>query len=140
MHHVTDGDTIVGRQVGRVRLIGINSPELHGNHSGVACFGREAAQRTQDLLPLGTAIELRLDVEHYDKYGRLLAYVYRQKDGVFVNAALVEGGYAMVATIPPNVAHVNQFLDLQTIARSAQRGLWARCLERDLAAWDRETH
>jgi endonuclease YncB( thermonuclease family) len=129
--HVIDGDTIVGRNVGKVRLIGINTPELRAGRSSVGCFGSEAAQRMRELLPEGTAIQLRLDVERHDKYGRLLAYVYREGDGVFVNATLVEEGYAMVATIPPNVAHVNQLLDLQSRARDSQRGLWSRCLESD---------
>jgi micrococcal nuclease len=81
-----------------------------------------------ELLPRGTAVGLRLDVQHHDKYGRLLAYVYRQPDGLFLNATLVEEGYAMVATIPPNVAWVNRLLDLQTQARAAHRGLWKGCL------------
>jgi micrococcal nuclease len=131
---VVDGDTIVGRSAGRVRLIGINTPELSGHASIVRCFGREAAHRMEELLPEGTAIQLQLDVEHQDKYGRLLAYVYRETDGAFVNAMLVEQGYAMVATIPPNVAHVNQLLDLQTLARAKQRGLWSHCLVGDSVA------
>ncbi len=58
-----------------------------------------------------------------DKYGRLLAYVY-QEDGTFVNAWLVENGYAMVMTVPPNVKHQDLFLKLQREAREARRGLW----------------
>ncbi len=58
-----------------------------------------------------------------DKYGRLLAYVYRE-DGTFVNAWLVEHGFAMVMTIPPNVKHQDLFLKLQREAREARRGLW----------------
>ncbi len=58
-----------------------------------------------------------------DKYGRLLAYVY-QEDGTFVNAWLVENGYAMVMTVPPNVRHQELFLKLQREAREARKGLW----------------
>lgn len=58
-----------------------------------------------------------------DKYGRLLAYVYLE-DGTFVNAWLVENGYAMVMTVPPNVRHQELFLRLQREAREAKRGLW----------------
>ena len=49
------------------------------------------------------------DVEERDRYGRLLAYVYRARDGLFVNAELVRRGYATVATFPPNVAHEREF-------------------------------
>ncbi len=59
-------------------------------------------------------------MEQRDRYGRLLAYVYLE-DGTFVNAWLVENGYAMVMTIPPNVRNQDVFLKLQ---REAKRGLW----------------
>ncbi len=58
-----------------------------------------------------------------DKYGRTLAYVYLE-DGTFVNASLVEHGYAMVMTFPPNVKHEALFLRLQREAREQKRGLW----------------
>ncbi len=55
--------------------------------------------------------------------GRTLAYVYL-KDGTFVNAWLVEHGYAQVMTVPPNVKHQELFLKLQREAKEAGRGLW----------------
>ena len=67
------------------------------------------------------------DVEARDRYGRLLAYVYRERDGLFVNAELVRRGYATVATFPPNVAHEAEFRRLAARARRAGRGLWSRC-------------
>jgi len=54
---------------------------------------------------------------------QLLAYVYL-KDGTFVNAWLVEYGYAQVMTVPPNVKHQELFLKLQREAREDRRGLW----------------
>ena len=62
-------------------------------------------------------------VPQRDRYGRLLAYVYLEDD-TFVNAWLVENGYAMVMTVPPSVKHQNLFLELQRKARDARRGLW----------------
>jgi micrococcal nuclease len=67
------------------------------------------------------------DAEARDRYGRLLAYVYRARDGLFVNAALVRGGYAQPLTIPPNVAHATEFRRLAAAARHAGRGLWSAC-------------
>jgi micrococcal nuclease len=72
-------------------------------------------------------VELRTDAERRDRYGRLLAYVYRQPDRLFVNAELVRRGYATVLTIPPNVAHAGEFLALERSARRAGRGLWSAC-------------
>jgi micrococcal nuclease len=67
------------------------------------------------------------DSEERDRYGRLLAYVYRARDGRFVNAALVRRGYAVPLTIPPNVAHADEFRALAAAARRKGRGLWSSC-------------
>ncbi len=71
----------------------------------------------------GKTVRLEFDVQQVDRYNRLLAYVYL-KDGTFVNAWLVENGYAVVMTIPPNVKYQELFLKLQREAREAKRGLW----------------
>ena len=75
----------------------------------------------------GERVRLVLDAEHRDRYGRLLAYVYRERDGLFVNAALVRGGYAVPLTIPPNVAHAGEFRRMAATARRKGRGLWSSC-------------
>ncbi len=69
------------------------------------------------------SVQLKFDVQEQDRYGRLLAYVYLE-EGTFVNAWLVENGYAVVMTIPPNVKYQELFLKLQREAREARRGLW----------------
>jgi micrococcal nuclease len=72
-------------------------------------------------------VRLTLDVEPRDRYGRLLAYVHRRDDGLFVNAELVRRGYATTLTIPPNVRHAERFRTLAREARKAGRGLWSAC-------------
>jgi nuclease-like protein len=72
-------------------------------------------------------VRLVYDVEHLDRYGRTLAYVYRRSDGLFVNAAMVSDGFAQAYTYPPNVAHADEFVALQRAAREAGRGLWSAC-------------
>jgi micrococcal nuclease len=67
------------------------------------------------------------DAEQRDRYGRVLAYVYREPDGAFVNAQLVRDGYARTLTIAPNVAHARELADLARAARQAHRGLWSAC-------------
>jgi micrococcal nuclease len=127
---VVDGDTIVVRIGGRqehVRLIGIDTPETVAPNKPVMCFGKEASKETAALLPVGTAVELVRDVEARDDYARLLAYVYRQPDGLFVNLALAEGGFADVLSIPPNTAYAGAFRAAVAAARAARRGLWGGC-------------
>lgn len=127
---VVDGDTIqvrIGSEDEKVRLIGIDTPETHGPGGLRECFGSEATRRTQALLPAGTAVRLVRDVEPRDRYGRLLAYVYRSADELFVNLTLAAEGYAATLTYPPNVAHAKEFDAATRTARSDDRGLWQRC-------------
>jgi len=127
---VVDGDTLqvrIGAEDERVRLIGIDTPETHGPGGLRECFGSEATRRAQALLPPGTRVRLVRDVEPRDRYGRLLAYVYRIADGLFVNLTLAAEGYAATLTYPPNVAHSKELDAATRTARSAERGLWQRC-------------
>jgi micrococcal nuclease len=72
-------------------------------------------------------VRLERDVEARDDYGRLLAYVHRADDGLFVNLELVERGYAQPMTIPPNVANAERFVAAAREAEAADRGLWSSC-------------
>ncbi|HEX2040844.1 MAG TPA: thermonuclease family protein [Acidimicrobiales bacterium] len=127
---VVDGDTLrlrLARRHETVRLIGIDTPESVRPRAPVECFGREAARRLRSLVPPGTQVRLERDVELRDRYDRLLAYVFRRRDGLFVNEALARDGFARTATIPPNQAYVDRFVDAVTDARAAERGLWHAC-------------
>jgi micrococcal nuclease len=127
---VVDGDTIRVRIKGReerVRLVGIDTPESVKPGTPVQCFALAASARTKALLPKGSAVRLVRDVEERDRYGRLLAYVYRASDNLFVNLALAREGYAVVLTVPPNVAHTDEFVAAARDAREHGRGLWSRC-------------
>jgi micrococcal nuclease len=127
---VVDGDTVVldfGAVTESVRLIGIDTPESVKPDSPVECFGVEASSFTRSLLPEGTAVRVERDVEARDDYGRLLAYVYRASDGVFVNQEIVEKGYARPLTIPPNVTHADLFVQAARRADRADTGLWSAC-------------
>ncbi|HWH33905.1 MAG TPA: thermonuclease family protein [Acidimicrobiales bacterium] len=127
VEQVVDGDTLVVSGGIRVRLIGIDTPETKDPRQGVQCFGPEASDEAAALVAPGTAVRLVYDVERLDRYGRTLAYVYRRDDGLFVNAALVAGGFAQPATFPPNVAHADHFAALAGTARDEGRGLWGAC-------------
>jgi micrococcal nuclease len=120
---VVDGDTIdispsvEGRS--RVRLIGMDTPEVH---FGTQPYGPEASAFAKQELN-EEEVGLELDVQKIDPYGRLLAYVYLP-DGDIFNVTLVEEGYAQVATFPPNVKYQDRFLEAQREAREDNRGLW----------------
>jgi micrococcal nuclease len=126
---VVDGDTIRVVQDGReeaIRYIGVDTPETVKPGSPVECYGKAASAANRRLVD-GEPVRLVGDVEARDRYGRRLAYVYRSRDDLFVNAELVRGGYATVLTIPPNVAHADEFTVLARRARRNRRGLWGEC-------------
>jgi micrococcal nuclease len=118
---VIDGDTLVVAGGERVRLIGVDTPELRP----VECYGRAATRELRRLVG-GRRVRLERDVEERDRYGRLLAYV-RRGDGLLVNAELVRRGFAQPLTVPPNVRHAARFRRLAREARRERRGLWRAC-------------
>ena len=127
---VVDGDTVVvdvGGTEESVRLIGIDTPESVARDRPNECFGAEASARLESLLPAGTAVVLTRDVEPRDLYDRLLAYIQRRSDGLFVNAAQVADGYAEAKDYPPNTAYRDDFEAAERTARAAGRGLWSAC-------------
>ncbi len=141
VRRVIDGDTIVvglaDRRQERVRLIGVDTPEVHESEkltrevartgrdaATLRRLGRRAAAFTAGWLPAGHRVDLELDVERRDRDGRLLAYVWRA-DGILVNLALLEAGQAQLLTIPPNVRYADTFRACTAAARAAHRGLWA---------------
>ena len=124
---IVDGDTIhvrIGERDERVRYIGVDTPETHKPGTPVQCFGRAASAFNARLLA-GRGVRLRTDAEARDRYGRLLAYVYR--DELLVNAELIRQGYGKPLEIAPNLAHAVELRRLASGARRAHRGLWSRC-------------
>lgn len=118
---VIDGDTIEVAGGTRVRLIGVDTPEAG------ACFAADATRYASELLPAGTRVRLVYDVQRLDPFGRTLAYVYKLSDGVFVNVAVARNGFAQQLTVPPNVAHAEEFRLAAASARTANLGLWSGC-------------
>lgn len=127
---VVDGDTIevsFGGQKETIRLIGIDTPETKHPTKPIECWGPEASAFTQSVLPPHTNVVIVRDAHARDKYGRLLAYVYRQRDMLFINRELVRGGWANTLSIPPNTTFETVFeRDLMT-AQESQLGMWGQC-------------
>lgn len=119
--HVIDGDTVelapddVHPQGGRVRYLGINTPELDQP------LYEEASEANRRLVE-GRDVWIALDVQPRDQYGRILAYVWTADH--FVNLELVRQGYATAYTEPPNVRYTDMILEAQREAREAGLGLW----------------
>ena len=125
-----DGDTVVVELEGQeepVRFIGIDTPESVAQDRPVECFGPEAKERTAALLPAGTLVRLERDVEARDRYDRLLAYVIRDEDDLFINRLLVEEGFAESIAYPPNTTRQRELDEAEAGARAERRGLWATC-------------
>jgi micrococcal nuclease len=119
---VVDGDTVILAGVGRSRLIGVDTPEVHGV---AECYGRKASAYARRLLT-GRRVHYRLGSEQRDRFGRALVYLWLA-DGRLFNAMLVREGYAQPLTIPPNVEFADRFMALARQARGAGRGLWSAC-------------
>ncbi len=126
---VTDGDTLHVEIDGvdeKVRLIGINTPETVDPRTTVQCFGKEASARMKELAE-GKTVKLEYDDTQSlrDTYGRLLAYVYLE-DGEMINRKMIADGYAYEYTYMTPYRYQAEFRDLQNLARTSGRGLWAQ--------------
>lgn len=127
--NVVDGDTVEvwrdGRAV-RVRLIGIDTPEVVDPRKVVQCFGREASIEAHKVLE-GKNVRLELDPTQgeTDKYGRLLAYLFTP-DGQNYNQYMIEQGFAHEYTYQSQpYKYQSQFKQAEQNARAQQRGLWS---------------
>jgi micrococcal nuclease len=118
---VIDGDTVELTNGEKLRYIGVDTPEMNASDA-VKRQLAESAKRVNRGLVEGRVLTVKLGVEQRDRYGRLLGYVWA--DGVFVNGALMAGGFAQVMSIAPNVQHADYFRALGAQAREANRGLW----------------
>ncbi len=121
---VNDGDTVsvlIGRKREKVRLTGIDAPEL-----GQRPWGAYARNYCRELVTSsGNVVTLEFDVVKRDRYGRLLAYV-RTADGRLVNAEMVRNGYAFLYTYPPNVRYASLLREAQRHARESGLGVWGK--------------
>ncbi len=122
---VVDGDTVEvtfpDGQTARVRLIGVDTPEVFGE---TECYGPAASEFTRSWL-LGKTVGLERDVSATDRYGRLLRYVW--VGPYLFNEVLVRHGYAGAATYPPDVKYAWRFVAAERVAREQRAGLWGAC-------------
>ncbi|TLS69202.1 thermonuclease family protein [Mariprofundus erugo] len=119
---VFDGDTFTTTSGERVRLLGINTPEIAHGQQPAQPMGHEARQRLNTMIQ-GQTVRLAFDRDKFDDYGRTLAQVYL-RNGLWVNADLVQKGFAHVYTFAPNFRWSRELIVAEQHARKAGTGIW----------------
>ncbi|MGY6277606.1 thermonuclease family protein [Methylomonas sp. MgM2] len=119
---VFDGDTILLKSGQKVRLLGINTPEVAGRNKEAEPGGEKAKAWLQRQLE-HKKVRLEHDVEKQDKYRRSLAYVFSD-DKRLINLELVREGLATVNIYPPNLKYVDALLAAQNQAELENLGIW----------------
>ena len=139
VQRVVDGDTVVLLMKGKktkVRLIGVDTPETVHPQKPVEFYGKEASRFTKNLLK-GEKVYIEYEPgSQFDKYGRVLGYLYRYPDGLFVNLEIVRQGYGRAYTRFP-FRHMDLFKKYEKAAKKAGKGLWgpeARVVSRPSAS------
>jgi len=124
---VVDGDTVYLTNGAKIRLVQIDTPEVY---FGVECWGHQASAETKKLLPAGTLVRLAPEpaTDRVDRYGRLLRYVMRVRDGLNVNIFLVRHGDAAPYFYRGREGLYAGALNRAALrARAPHRGLWGAC-------------
>jgi micrococcal nuclease len=124
---VVDGDTVYLTNGAKVRLVQIDTPEVY---FGAECWGHQASAETSRLLPVGTLVRLAAEpaTDAVDRYGRLLRYVFRVRDGLNVNVFLVRHGDAAPYFYAGREGRYAGLLKRAALrARARHRGLWGTC-------------
>lgn len=124
---VVDGDTLVARRGTdelKIRVLSVDTPELHKPGVPVQCYARRAEQATRSFAA-GKVAQLTYDAERTDRYGRTLAYV--SVGGRDLGEYLLTGGYARTMFIRPNVARKRKYRRFEKTARIVDRGVWSAC-------------
>jgi len=123
---VVDGDTIkinFDGSIESIRLIGMDTPETVDPRKPVQCFGEEASKKAKELL-LNKKVRLEDDPTQYDKYGRLIKYVYLE-NGEMYNKKMIEDGYAHEYTYDIPYKYQSEFQEAEKYARENKLGLWS---------------
>jgi micrococcal nuclease len=121
---VYDGDTVVLEDGRKIRLLGINTPEVQHRHK-IADAGGEEAKRWLINKLRNSKVRLVTDAEKKDKYGRTLAHLFTEKKE-HINVSLVAAGLAEVSIYPPNLFYADELVKARNLAEKARLGIWRR--------------
>ena len=124
VRYIHDGDTLHLTDGRKIRLIGINTPELARDNRPAEAFSAEATKALKSLFKESKSISLVFGADKKDRYGRVLAHTFLA-DGTNIQAAILERGLASAITIPPNTLFAACYLESERSARCSKKGLWA---------------
>ena len=122
VRRAVDGDTLALADGTRVRMVGLDAPELGRDGHPPQAYAREALRHLDTLLGLADSRVLLVGDER-DRYGRLLAVVYSERHGDLA-AHLIRNGLALSSPIPPNLTGLACREHAERDARAARKGLW----------------
>lgn len=119
---VFDGDTILLEDGRKIRLLGINTPEIASFNKQAEVGGDKAFNWLKQQLS-DKKVSIETDVEQFDKYGRTLAYIFRE-DNTFINLELLKTGLAFLSLFPPNLKYADSLIHAQQNAIQNNLGIW----------------
>jgi len=122
---VSDGDTVAVTANGttlKIRLLSIDTPETHYNGHSQGYWGEEASKKMAALLPLGTTVDVELDQERCDHYGRVLGHIFKGNE--HINQTMLEEGLAVNYCIYPNTAYCDTFATVVERSIQAKKGIY----------------
>ena len=112
---IIDGDTVELSNGERVRLIGIDTPEVD------EYYYEEATEELRKLIE-GARVSMESDTNNRDAYDRLLRYIYL--GDIFVNYEMVHGGHAESYCFDPDTKYCDEFNEAEADAKENKRGMW----------------
>jgi len=119
---VYDGDTVQLEDGRKIRLAGINTPEIaHRNNR--AQEGGDAAKQWLTQVLSESKVRLEFAEQKQDRYKRYLAHIFTE-EGIHINLELVRLGFASINVFPPNIAYVDALLKASNSAEIKQIGIW----------------
>lgn len=133
VEHVYDGDTLRLSDGRKVRLLGVNAPELARDQRPAQALAQQAHDAVRQWLDQARELQLLVGPEKTDRYGRVLGHVFNSR-GQNLEASLLEQGLAFAIVVPPNVQHADCFAEIESQARAKLYGVWAHKDWRPLSA------
>ncbi|WP_166867660.1 thermonuclease family protein [Salinibacterium sp. ZJ70] len=124
VRYVHDGDTLFLEDGRKVRLLGVDTPEVG---DGAECYGDEARSALRRMLPEGTTVRTVADVRPLDQYDRSLLFLFTE-DGRLVNLDLIREGYAEAVVLKPNYLWADEVEAAEDEAQTARVGMWGACV------------
>ena len=125
---VIDGDTFVLSDSSRVRMLGVDCPEITRFSKPAESFSMEASEKTRLLIEHKT-VKLVFDGKAFDMFGRLLAYVWltdkNGKDSIFVQTELLKSGLARISYYTKEKRYYALFYNLRNTAMKKKLGIWS---------------